>query len=167
MKGFKDTTKTIQGHCFAAGGIVPGMGRAPKTNMPMARPVLPRPHVMPGGKPFGMGKMAKLAGGGRFKGSLGKSDGAGGPYNPPEGNSLELNNRPFSKIEQDHPRNSARPGYARGGRPKVKGSKSMQAVAKKEVAKHVARKPPQGHGVKPRGGLGAFNRTPLCGGGRY
>lgn len=230
MKGFKDTTKTIQGHCFAAGGIVPSM-KAPKSNLPMVRPVLPRPHVMPGGKPFGMGKMAKLASGGRFKGSFGKSDGAGGPYNPSEGNSLEMNNRPYSKIEQEHPRNNARPGYAKGGihiKPsheglftkKMTGSKKgkltskhveqglhsssaatrkqanfarmarrgfkplakaqgglvahpdaaqdrpmMEGIAKKAIAKHVASKPPQGHGVKPNNL--AFNRTPLCGGGRY
>lgn len=156
MKGFKDTTKTIQGHCFAKGGIVPSMGRVPKSNAPMTRPVLPRPHVMPGGKPFGVGKMAKLARGGSF----GKSDGAGGPYNPPGGNTLEMNNRPYSKIEQDHPRNNVRPGYAKGGK-----LRAMKKVAKKEVAKHVAAKPPQGHGVKPRGGL-AFMRTPLCGGGK-
>jgi hypothetical protein len=227
VKGFKDTTKTIKGHCFATGGIVPRMSRAPKTTMPMARPVLPRPHVMPGGKPFGMGKMAKLARGGSF----GKSDGAGGPYNSSGGNSLEMNNRPYSKIEQEHPRNNARPGYAKGGihiKPshkglftkKMTGSESgkltgadvqkglhssspatrkqanfarmarrgfkklakaqgglvahpdaaqdkpmMEGIAKKAIAKHVESKPPQGHGVKA-GNL-AFNRTPLCGGGRY
>lgn len=165
MKGFKDTTKTIKGHCFAEGGVVPGMGRVPKSNTPMVRPVMPRPHVMPGGKPFGMGKMAKLASGGKFKGSFGSHDGAGGPYNNPDtGNSLSMANRPYSKVEQDHPRNNARPGFSKGGKTKVA---RMRKVARQEVAKHVATKPPQGHGVKPKGGLGAFNRTPLCGGGRY
>lgn len=231
MKGFKDTTKTIEGHHFATGGVIPRMGRPPKSSTPMVRPVLPRPHVMPGGKPFGMGKMAKLATGGQFKGSFGKSDGAGGPYNPAGGNSLEMNNRPYSKIEQEHPRNSVRPGYAKGGihiKPSHKGlftkkmtgsktgkltgadvqqglhSKSgvtrkqanfarmarrgfkplakaqgglvahpdaaqdkpmMEGIANKAIARHVASKPPQGHGVKPNNL--AFNRTPLCGGGRY
>lgn len=156
MKGFKNTTKTVSGHHFASGGIVPGMGHAPKTSAAMVRPVLPRPHVMPSGSGAKMRPMTKLARGGSF----GKSDGAGGPYNPPGGNTLEMNNRPYSKIEQDHPRNSARPGYAKGGK-----LRSMKKVAKKEVAKHVAAKPPQGHGVKPRGGL-AFSRAPLCGGGK-
>jgi hypothetical protein len=118
MKGFKDTTKTIQGHHgwdgtvprYATGGIVTPFKAPDRTGPMVSRPVMPRPHVMPNLQKVSMPR--KLARGGSF----GKSDGAGGPYNPPEGNTLELANRPYSKIEQDHPRNNARPGYKKGGK---------------------------------------------------
>lgn len=222
MKGFKNSTKTVADHVFpdmpgyAAGGIV---ARPPAAMVPQgsrisaSRPIMPRPRVMPNAQTFKMGKLAK---GGR----LGDHDGGGGPYNPEEGNTLEMNNRPYSKDEQVHPRNSVRPGYSKGGIKVKKGalhkrmgvkqgsgigtgriqkdlskakksgnSKAVKqdvfalnarkwhhkaeggqvcddapvaTVAQKVVNKHIASKPPQGHGVKPKGGL-AFMRQPMFG----
>lgn len=128
MKGFKNSTKTQSGHHFpgsakhhlAGGGIVsPLGGMSGRMGGPSApRPLMPRPRVMPNPQAATMKagaqpNLARLARGGKVP-----NDGAG-PYNNPEGNTLELANRPYSKIEQDHPRRDARPGYSKGG-PKIK-----------------------------------------------
>lgn len=120
MKGFKDSTKTIKGHHhwdggrpvgYATGGIVTPF-KAPNRGPPgMVRPVMPRPHVMPNMTKVSMPR--RMAKGGPVM--QGKSDGGGGPYNPPGGNSLSKSNRPYSQIEVEHPRNDARPGYKKGG----------------------------------------------------
>lgn len=110
MKDFKDSTKTQSGHHFpgsmkhhmATGGIVAPF-RTPGRSAPAAmRPSMPRPHVMPNMQKVSMPR-TKLARGGSYNGS-------------PEGNSLEMANRPYSQIEVEHPRNNARPGYAKGGK---------------------------------------------------
>lgn len=229
MTGFKDTTKMQMGHTFskgssppsyaagsrsvfhkASGGIIAGGMPGVKMNTPGVRPILPRPHVMPSGGMAKMRPMAKLAKGGKVGNRM-------------EGNSLSLPT-PYSEVESEHPRDAARPGYAKGGihiKPshkglftkKMTGSKKgkltgadvqeglhsssgstrkqanfarmarrgfkplrkagggavdcdegqMEQVADRAVKKHVATPPPRGHGVKPKGGLGAFNRTPLIG----
>ena len=230
MEGFKNTTKMKSGHgssrkeacpdyasgsrnVFAAGGIVAPMGGSRMPGMGGPRPIMPRPRVMPNVQTARMHSPMKLASGGK----VGR-DGGGGPYNgSPEGNSLEMANRPYSKIEQEHPRSNVRPGYAFGGikkgalhkdmgipqgqkipvskiRSKLKKDKAhgnatgvkrdvfainaktkfadggmvdcdepqMEQVAQKVVNRHVASKPPQGHGVKPKGNL-AFMRKPMFG----
>lgn len=123
MKGFKNSTKAQSGHCFpgepgyAQGGIVVplggGMGRGAFS---APRPVIPRPRVMPNPKMQTM-HVSKLAKGG----PVGVRSG-GGPYNPPGGNTLEKDNRPYSQEEKEHPRTDARPGYAKGGRKIKKGA---------------------------------------------
>jgi hypothetical protein len=250
MDGFKNSTKMQMGHSFskkesppayaagkrnvfAEGGIVPNLGGGMpgmRMNTPSVRPVMPRPHVMPQGRPAMMKPMGRLAKGGSV-GDNHHGDGGGGPYNhdsgPMEGNSLEHSDRPYSKVEQDHPKQARlRPGYKKGGihiKPshkglftkKMTGSKTghltgkdvnkglhassgktrkqanfarmarrhfeplhkadggqicdaptVRQIADQEVGKHVASPRPAGHGIKSKGGLGAFNRTPLCGGGR-
>lgn len=121
MKDFKDSTKTIQGHHgwngtdlpgYKTGGVVVPYKAPGRATMSAPKPILPRPHVMPNLQKVSMPR--KMARGGAVM--QGKSDGGGGPYNMPlEGNSLEKANRPYSQIEVEHPRNDARPGYAKGG----------------------------------------------------
>lgn len=251
MDGFKNSTKMQTGHSFGAsktacpdyasgsrnvfatGGIVAPFKQPGRVGMSAPRPVMPRPRVMPQMKMQGMPGGLKMAKGGSV-GDNHHGDGAGGPYNGhPEGSSLEKSNRPYSEIEVEHPRNDARPGYARGGKKggihikpsykglftkKMTGSKSgkltgadvskglhsssgstrkqanfarmarrhfqplheggravgfakggpvcdtdaMEGIANTAVASHVRAKPPQGHGVKPKGNL-AFMSKPLFG----
>jgi hypothetical protein len=195
---------------------------------PMARPIMPRPRVMPTPKMASMRGAPRLAKGG-IVGDDHKGDGGGGPYNADSspGNALDHSNRPYSKIEQDHPKTARlRPGYKKGGlkisvkkgalhaRMGVKKGKgiatgaiqkdlskakkagntksirqdvfalnarkwhhkaeggsvsddcdtgTMAKVAQGAVNRHVQAKPPQGHGVKPKGNL-AFMSTPMFGG---
>lgn len=123
MKGFKNSTKTVSGHhgwngtdCpgFATGGIVTPFKTPGRSGPAAMRPSMPRPHVMPNLQKVSMPR-TKLARGGKVM--QGSADGGGGPYNGnPEGNSLEKSNRPYAEVEVEHPRNDARPGYARGGK---------------------------------------------------
>lgn len=145
MKGFKNTTKMVSGHgeakdCFAGGGIVPPMagGAGPKMSGG-PRPIMPRPRVMPNERMASM-KNVKLA--------------AGGPYNGGgEGNTLDQNNRPYSEIEKQHPRNVVRPGYSKGGK----------KAHKPKFAKHAnGGKIPPGLGAKPGKNL-AFMSKPMFG----
>ena len=137
MKGFKDTTKTVSGHQpwdgqplpkFATGGIVTPFRQPGRSAPGGSRPVMPRPHVMPNLQKVSMPR-TKLARGGKVM--QGSADGGGGPYNgTPEGNSLEMANRPYSEIEVEHPRNNARPGYAKGG---IKIKKSHEGLFTKKM----------------------------------
>lgn len=121
MKDFKNTTKTQSGHhfpgsavhCMATGGIVTPFKTPGRMATSAPRPIMPRPHVMPNMTKVSMPR-TKLAKGGRVM--QGRADGGGGPYNPEGGNCLEKANRPYSQVEVDHPRNDARPGYAKGGK---------------------------------------------------
>lgn len=122
MKGFKDSTKMVKGHGAAkehwsvpiarkamGGSIVAPMGGGRPGGMGMnagaARPIMPRPHVMPNMAAPKM-KMARLAKGGRFKGN-------------PEGNSRQRIG-PYSENEAQHPTPPGRPGYKTGGKVKPK-----------------------------------------------
>lgn len=131
MKGFKDSTKTQSGHGAgratkehwsvpiarkAMGGIVAPMpgGAGRGMSMSAARPIMPRPRVMPNMKPPGAGKMAKLAKGGRYTSAERTGEGA----------SL-VGTGPYSDNEAAHPTPRARPGYKAGGKTKGFNSKPM------------------------------------------
>lgn len=126
MKGFRDTTKTQQGHNFAGGGMVPKISMPKMARAaPMGRPIMPRPHVMPNIKAVSMPKV-KLAKGGQPN-HLNLGDRT-------DGNCLEQPT-PYSEVEEHHPRRAARPGFKKGGGMHIKPShkgKFTRAMGKKE-----------------------------------
>ena len=105
--GFRDSTKTVSGHHapgtpqyrFAEGGLVP---RGPRmaARMSAMHPIVPRPRVMPDAKKVSIPHVKKARGGH-----------IGHALSPPV---------PYSQDEAQYPRRPARPGYAKGGRPKMK-----------------------------------------------
>ncbi len=113
MNGFRNSTKTVQGHHmpgspeyrFAEGGLVPPGPRGMPRGYEM-RPIVPRPRAMPDAKKLSMPKTrsdkmsvphVKKARGGHI----------GHALSPPV---------PYSQDEAEYPRKAARPGYAKGGK---------------------------------------------------
>lgn len=171
----------------AMGGIVSPLGGSMRPagmgSMGAGRPIMPRPHVMPNMKPVGGGKIAKLAKGGSYQDASRSGEG-----------SCLMGTGPYSDNEADHPTPRARPGFKKGGgisiNPKNKGKFTKKMTGSKtgdlknvDVQRGLQSDSPETRkeanfarmarrGFKPlaeggpvKQGL-AFNRTPLCGGGR-